>query len=128
MAKAETNTKGKKPSNYQLICSTLESHTKVLEEHTKSIRKMENRVFNGFGTRIDNLEKQVNRDIEESREGRKLIMQTMGSMIKFGASAMILIIAALIGIFGSLWLQDREFQQEMSSAPIYKTVDPKPSK
>jgi len=118
-----------KTSTYALMVKTLESHSKILEEHTECIRAMEKKVFNGFGDRIKSLEIKVDKDIDDNQKGHDKIMKTLEHVIKFGATAMVMLIISLIGIFGSIWVQDRTRSrehmetQELISEPNYSSFE-----
>jgi len=94
----------------------LEAETKKLEKKItaqgRAINRVERKVFDGFGermdsmnTRISSLETKIGENKLDNETAHVEIKKVLGGMIKFGATALILIFIALLSILGSIWFR-----------------------
>lgn len=87
-----------------------------VKEQTKVVNAMHAKVFNGFESKIDNLDGKLERYMSTNDEQLKEIRGTLSSIIKFGATALVTIFVALLAILGSVWNSDRTEYHSVSRA------------
>lgn len=81
---------------------------KKMNAHRRALGRVERKVFNGFGIKIDAINEKVESNRHDNEIAHAEIKKVLGGFIKFGATALVLIFIALIGILGSIWLLDRQ--------------------
>jgi len=102
----------------------LETGIKKLEKKMtaqgRAIGRVERKVFDGFGERMDSMNTRIG-SLETKIDGNKIdneaahieIKKVLGGMIKFGATALILIFIALLSILGSIWFRGQDTPREV---------------
>lgn len=80
--------------------------SKIVTNQGKSLGRVERKVFNGFGTKIDNLSLTMRNDREVNEKAHTEMKKTLRAIIKFGATSFIAIFVVLLSILGSLWLHN----------------------
>lgn len=102
----------------------LEAGIKKLEKKMitqgRAINRVERKVFNGFGERMDSmnarissLETKIGENKLDNETAHVEIKKVLGGMIKFGATALILIFIALLSILGSIWFRGQDNSREV---------------
>ncbi len=92
---------------------------KKMTSQGRAVNRLERKVFNGFGERMDAMNTQIS-SLETKIGEHKLdnetahveIKKVLGGMIKFGATALILIFIALLSILGSIWFRGQDTPRE----------------
>ena len=94
-----------KVDNLEVSINTLSETVRLQGE---SLNRVEQKVFNGFGTKIDNINTNMVHDREINEVAHAEVKKTLGAIIKFGATSFIAIFMVLLSILGSLWLNNGE--------------------
>lgn len=92
-------------TRFENMEATLRDLKCVVNGHTEALGRVEQKVFNGFGTKIDNTYTIMALDRASNEKAHTGMEKSLSSIIKFGATSFILIFIALLGIIGSLWLR-----------------------
>jgi len=95
---------------------------KRVSSHSGKIVKMSNKVFNGFGSKIDSVKDQVSQNKVDNNIHHANMEKVIGTMIKFGATSIVLIFIALLGILGSIWAADRRSTQQIKETYTHAEV------
>jgi len=77
--------------------------SKTVKSQGRALGRVEQKVFNGFGAKIDNLTDTLTRDRLANDAEHKAIQKSLSSIIKFILTAFISIFIVLLSILGSLW-------------------------
>lgn len=85
---------------------SIRTMSKIVTNQGKSLSRVERKVFNGFGAKIDNLSATIQIDREANEKAHADMKKTLGAIIKFGATSFITIFVVLLSILGSLWLNN----------------------
>jgi len=93
---------------------SVEEHTAILKEHTVAIQSIEKKVFNGFGTEIKNMGIRLDSEYLQNKENHDEIKRTLAAIMKFGATALIAIFVALLGVLGAIWSADHKIAAEVT--------------
>ena len=90
------------------LAETVRLQGESLRLQGESLNRVEEKVFNGFGTKIDNINTNIVHDREINEVAHVEVKKTLGAIIKFGATSFIAIFMVLLSILGSLWLNNGE--------------------
>ncbi len=120
---------------YRMVCGphldrlerTIETNSETIRDHTGEIKRMSNKVFNGFGSRIEAINDKLDREINTNIQSHAEIKSTLSLIAKFGATALILIFVALLGILGSIWAansksSDRDATSDQMNIDIERVI------
>ena len=80
--------------------------SRTVKTQGKALGRVEQKVFNGFGTKIDNINANMIRDREVNEIAHADMRKTLGAIIKFGATSFVTIFVVLLSILGSIWFQN----------------------
>ena len=88
---------------------------KKITQARSAISRVERKVFNGFGARIDAMTIRIG-SVETKIDANKVdnvgahteMKKILGGIIKFGATSLILIFIVLLSILGSIWFHDNK--------------------
>lgn len=112
------------------IVTVIQGHSDILNRHTDTIRRMENKVFNGFGDRINGMDVRMGDLAIEFRNTTKQLQKNIDNaqkeihaIAKFGATALVMIFVALLGILGSIWVQDYSNEESTVGAVTYEITN-----
>lgn len=85
--------------------------SKRLNSQGKSIRRIEQKVYNGYDEKIDALQDRVAENKADNAVAHEKLERSLGGIIKFGAGAFLLLFITLLTILGSIWLHDRPIHE-----------------
>ena len=106
----------------------LEKAMKLLSKKStsqgKALGRVERKVFNGFGDKINHMEKMIEQHRIDNENAHIEFKKSLGLFARFGVTALILIFVALLSILGSIWLQDRVPIGRVREAQINAPIDP----
>lgn len=102
---------------------------KKMNAQRRALGRVERKVFNGFGLKIDAINNKVENNRHDNEVAHTEIKKVLGGFIKFGATALVLIFIALISILGSIWLLDRQaldpvLEEVILDAPFNPIITP----
>lgn len=92
--------------------------SRTVKTQGKALGRVEQKVFNGFGTKIDNINVSMVRDREVNEIAHTEVKKTLNSIVKFGATSFITIFVVLLSILGSVWLRNNEHVEVVRNVPI----------
>ena len=95
------------------VDNIIESHTDTLRLHTEKLNGISEKVFNGFGDTVESVNTKLDIEIRRNDEEFRRINDTLSAIVKFGATSVILIFVALLGVIGSIWVSDRSALREI---------------
>lgn len=87
---------------------TIDSYAGQLHSLDKTLQRVSEKVFDGFGEKMNGIEKKIDQNKKDNETTHKEIKKGLSSMMKFWGMSMVLIFVALITILGSIWLQDKD--------------------
>lgn len=98
----------------------LTEYGKQMDAQGESLKRVEQKVFNGFGDRIEGLERTMNDNKadniaahRETRESLTGLSKATQGIMKFVAVSLITIFVTLLGILGSVWLHHIEDTKDL---------------
>jgi len=100
----------------------------TIKEHTIEIQKMSKKVFNGYGTMIENLKIEFEKETMDNKKSHEDMQTALSGIIKFGATSLIMIFMGLIAIIGSIWATDLHkdddlyIARQLETEQTYKTM------
>jgi len=100
---------------------TIDSYAGQLHSLDEALRRVNEKVFNGFGEKMDGIEEKIDQNKKDNDTTHKEIKKGLSSMMKFWGMSMILIFVALITILGSIWLQDKDEGEVGKNASVNVT-------
>lgn len=103
---------------------TMKLLSKKVNAQAKALGRIERKVFDGFGDKINHMEKMIEQHRIDNENARIEFKKSLGLFARFGITASILVFVALLSILGSIWLQDRVPIKRVRGAQINAPVDP----
>ena len=100
---------------------TIDSYAKQLHSLDKTLQRVSEKVFDGFGEKMDGIEKKIDQNKEDNDTTHEEIKKGLSSMMKFWGMSMVLIFVALLTILGSIWFDDRNVDEVEKSASVNVT-------
>jgi hypothetical protein len=119
---------GQMNEKMNVLGKSMKSMSKKITSQGKSLGRVEQKVFNGFGQKINSMENMIEQNRTDNETAHTKIEKDLRAIIKFGATALIMIFIGLLGVLGSIWLQDRgavnQVMEEVKiDAPIAPLID-----
>lgn len=93
---------------------------RVVRAQAKSLSRVERKVFNGFGSKIDAVEQKVDRNLLNDEKSHEELKDMVKSQNKTFIIFFSLIFAALLTVLGSVWLRSSPKEGRID-APITTT-------
>lgn len=78
-----------------------------IEKQIESIHRVEEKVFNGFGTRIDAVKESLEEEKRSNEINHNEIKSDVKSLNKFVSIALVSIFIAILGVLGAVWGSSR---------------------
>lgn len=93
--------------------------SRTVKTQGKSLNRVEQKVFNGFGTKIDNVNENMVRDRRVNEIAHSKLEKSLGAIIRFGATSFVTIFVVLLSILGSIWFHnDKAPVEVIRNVPI----------
>jgi len=97
---------------------TVESYAGQLHSLDKTLQRVSEKVFDGFGEKMDGIERKIDQNKKDNDTTHREIKKGLSSMMKFWGMSMVLIFVALVTILGSIWFQDRSTNEVGKNASV----------
>jgi len=97
---------------------TIESYAGQLHSLDKTLQRVSEKVFDGFGEKMDGIERKIDQNKKDNDTTHREIKKGLSSMMKFWGMSMVLIFVALVTILGSIWFQDRSTNEVGKNASV----------
>jgi len=97
---------------------TVDSYAMQLRSLDKALKRVSEKVFNGFGEKMNSIEEKIDQNKKDNDVIHKEMRKGLSSMMKFWGMSMVLIFVALLTILGSIWLQDRNVDEVEENASV----------
>lgn len=100
----------------QRVVDEVKEMKNELRDVSKAIRRVEHKVFNGFGNRIDSVNEKLDGEIKTNAQAHAELKQSLSGVMRFIAIALVSIFVAIIGVLGAVWASDSRGQARIDSA------------
>lgn len=74
-----------------------------IKQFGESLGRVERKVFNGFGSRIEAVNDKLDDEKRANAENHKAMQDSINSMTRFVSGALITIFVGMLGLFGVIW-------------------------